>query len=80
MITGDRFVAGEEIDIVMTLGEGVRVGMGTEKVDIIVADSLGSFKVKSAIPSMAKPGIYPVVIEGNKGSRITSSIEVVGKR
>jgi hypothetical protein len=80
VIKGAGFKAGEEIDVVMILGDGMLIGMGTQKVEVIVADSNGSFEAKSAIPKMAKPGTYVVESEGNKGSMTSASVEVVRKK
>jgi hypothetical protein len=80
VIKGAGFKAGEEIDVVMILGDGMLIGMGTQKVEAIVADSNGSFEAKSAIPKMAKPGTYVVESEGNKGSMTSASVEVVRKK
>ena len=80
VIRGAGFKAGEEIDIVMILGDGMLIGMGTQKVEAIVADSHGNFEAKSAIPKMAKPGTYVVESEGNKGSMTSASVEVVRKK
>jgi len=79
-ITGSGFKGGEEIDIVLLLGAGQRVGMGTEKVEVITADSKGIFTAASAIPRVAKPGMYDLEVEGNKGSFAKAQLEVVKKK
>jgi len=78
-IEGKGFHPDEEIDIVITLDEGEKVGLGTEKVDIIKANASGSFSVKSGIPINAKPGKHKVEIIGNKGSQLETLIEVTPK-
>ncbi|UCE33064.1 MAG: hypothetical protein JSV40_07400 [Deltaproteobacteria bacterium] len=80
VIKGAGFKAGEEIDVVMILGDGMLIGMGTQKVEAIVADSNGTFEAKSAIPKMAKAGIYTVEVEGNKGGMTSASVEVIKKK
>jgi hypothetical protein len=75
-ITGTGFAPQEEVDVVITLGPGQRVGLGTEKVEMIVADDQGGFSVPSAIPMNAKPGTYPIDVEGSKGSEFSTSIVV----
>jgi hypothetical protein len=79
-ITGKGFIPDEEIDIVMILEEGMRVGLGTEKVEAIVADKTGGFNAASAVPLMAKPGQYKVEVEGSKGSQAASTLEVLPKK
>jgi hypothetical protein len=79
-IAGTGFKAGEEIDIVLIMGPGQRVGLGTEKVDAITADKDGSFTAQSNIPSWAKPGIYDIAVEGGTGSLVKTKLEVVEKK
>lgn len=77
-INGTGFQPQEEVDIVITLGPGQKVGLGTEKVEIIVADDKGEFSVPSAIPMNAKPGsTYPIDVEGSKGSLFSTTIAVI---
>ncbi len=78
-IEGKGFHPEEEIDIVITLDEGEKVGLGTEKVDIIKTDANGLFSVKSGIPINAKPGKHKIEIIGNKGSQLETVIEVTPK-
>jgi hypothetical protein len=79
-ITGKGFRPGEEIDVVLILEEGLRVGLGTEKVEAITADQSGEFNAASAVPLMAKPGKYNVEVEGSNGSSVTSTLEVMPKK
>lgn len=79
-ITGKGFQPEEEVDILFILEEGMKIGLGTEKVDVITADKAGTFIANSAIPRMAKPGQYKIEIIGNKGSQTTVSIEVTVKK
>lgn len=78
-ITGSGFQAGEEVDVVFLLGPGQRVGLGTEKVEAIIADDKGNFKVDSGIPMNAKPGKYTVEVEGSKGTVAQATVEVTVK-
>lgn len=75
-INGSGFQPQEEVDIVITLGPGKKVGLGTEKVEVIEADANGNFSVPSAIPMNAKAGEYPIDVEGNKGSVVATKIVV----
>lgn len=75
-IAGAGFKAGEEIDIVLIMGPGQRVGLGTVKVDAIVADKNGAFAAESNIPSWATPGIYDIEVEGSSGSEAKTKVEV----
>jgi hypothetical protein len=78
-IAGTGFKRGEEIDIVMAVGPGEKVGLGTEKVDVIQADANGAFTAKTAIYVRAKPGDYIVEVSGNKGSEAKASLIVIPK-
>ncbi len=79
-ITGKGFQPNEEVDILMTLEEGMKIGLGTEKVDVVAADATGVFTANSAIPRMAKPGQYKIEIIGNKGSQAVATLEVTSKK
>ncbi|GAB6182536.1 hypothetical protein [Thermodesulfovibrio hydrogeniphilus] len=78
-IEGKGFQPNEEIDIIITLDEGEKVGLGTEKVDVVVTNEKGEFSVNSGIPTNAKPGTYKIDIVGNKGSVTEAKIEVTPK-
>jgi hypothetical protein len=75
-IAGAGFQTGEEIDIVLIMGPGQRVGLGTVKVDAIVADQNGAFTAESNIPSWATPGTYDIEVEGSSGSEAKTKVEV----
>ena len=75
-LDGRHFLPGEEIEVIMIVGE-IRHGIGTLKVDKIVADEKGAFKVKSGIPFKTPPGVYRITATGNKGSVGIFTIEVV---
>lgn len=79
-ITGKGFAPEEEIDILMTIEEGIKIGLGTEKVDVITSDATGTFTANTAIPRMAKPGQYKIEIIGNKGSQTVVTLEVTTKK
>ncbi len=78
-IEGKGFQPSEEIDIIITLDEGEKVALGTEKVDVITTDEKGFFLVKSGIPINAKVGKHKIDIIGNKGSQVETFIEVTPK-
>jgi hypothetical protein len=75
-IAGAGFRTGEEIDIILIMGPGQRVGLGTVKVDAIVADQNGAFTAVSNIPSWATPGTYDIEVEGSSGSEAKTKVEV----
>lgn len=75
-IKGTKFKPGEEVHIVMQVGD-VYHGLGTEKADVIVADAKGEFDVSSGIPVRTPPGIYKIEATGNKGSEAAFNIEVL---
>lgn len=75
-INGAGFQPQEEVDVVITLGPGQLVGLGTTKVEIIVADDSGAFSVPSAIPMNAQPGTYSINVEGSKGSVFSTTLTV----
>ncbi len=79
-IYGTGFKPGEEIDIVMVVGAGEKVGLGTEKVDVIKANAHGAFTAKTAIYVRAKPGNYAVEASGNQGSEAKASLTVIPKK
>lgn len=74
-IGGTGFLSGEEIEIVLAVGE-LRHGLGTEKEEKIIANEYGAFRVVSGIPVKTSPGTYTIKATGNKGSIGTCSIEV----
>ncbi len=79
-IDGTGFKSGEEIDIILTLNAGEKIGLGTEKVDVITADEKGAISVKTSIPMMAKPGTYKVEIIGSQGSYKELTLTVTDKK
>ena len=78
-IYGTGFKPGEEIDIVMVVGAGEKVGLGTEKVEAIKANDQGAFTAKTAIYVRARPGVYTVEASGDKGSEATEKLTVMPK-
>lgn len=79
-IGGKGFAAGEEIEILFILEEDVKIGLGTEKVDVVVADASGVFIANSAVPRMATPGQYKIEVIGNKGNETVITFEVTPKK
>ena len=77
IIEGKGFKPGEQISLLLKLSEYEIIGLGTRKVEAIVADEEGNFKVETAIPRMAKPGEYPIIAEGDKGSYAETKIKVI---
>lgn len=78
-IWGTGFKHGEEVDIVMVVGPGEKVGLGTEKVDAIKANDHGAFTAKTAIYVRAKPGDYVVEASGSQGSEASEKLTVLPK-
>lgn len=74
-IGGTGFLPGEEVEIVLVVGD-IRHGLGTEKADKIIANSFGGFRVVSGIPVGTRPGTYTIKATGNMGSVGTFTIEV----
>ncbi len=79
VIRGSGFKPEEGIEIILRLSEHEIVGLGTARVDQIKTDSNGTFEVETAFPAFAKPGVYEIIIFGDKGSQVTSKIEVLPK-
>ncbi len=75
-ISGYQFLPGEEVEVIMTVGE-VHHSLGTEKEDVIVANDKGAFEVKSGIPVKTPKGNYKITAMGNKGSMATFNISVI---
>jgi hypothetical protein len=78
-IWGTGFKPGEEVDIVMTVGPGEKVALGTEKVEVIKANEHGAFTAKTAIYVRAKPGDYAVEASGSQGSEASEKLTVLPK-
>ncbi len=78
-ISGEGFYPEEEIDIILTLGPGELIGLGTRTQDVVMSDATGSFTAESAIPVFAKPGRYVVEVEGSKGSLVETTLEVTSQ-
>jgi hypothetical protein len=76
VIQGSQFLPGEEVEIIMQVGD-VYHGLGTAKKDVIVADKNGGFEVSSGIPIKTPPGTYKIEALGNKGSVGVFNITVV---
>ena len=76
-IIGSGFKSGEEVEIILDLGKGQLLGLGTTKVEVVVADGTGAFKAMSNVPKMAKPGKYTITVWGNEGSEATCILEAL---
>lgn len=79
VIKGSGFEPEEIIEIILKLSEEEKIGLGTTKVDFIKTDSQGNFEAETAFPVFAKPGVYEVLILGDKGSKCSLTIEVLPK-
>lgn len=79
VIKGSGFQPEEIIEIILKLSEEEKIGLGTTKVDFIKTDSQGNFEAETAFPVFAKPGVYEVLILGDKGSKCSLTIEVLPK-
>lgn len=79
VIKGSGFKPEEIIEIILKLSEEEKIGLGTTKVDFIKTDLQGNFEAETAFPVFAKPGVYEVLILGDKGSECKLTIEVLPK-
>lgn len=77
-IRGSGFLPKEKVEIIMIV-DGIPVELGEEPM-IKEANEMGAFKVKSAIPLNAKPGMYTVKASGNKGTIAVAPLEVEEKK
>jgi hypothetical protein len=73
-IRGSGFVPGEKIEVLVEI-DGVSTELGEQPM-IKEANQAGAFKTLSAIPMTAKPGIYTVRAEGDKGTVAVAPLEV----
>lgn len=67
-ISGSGFKPGEVVEITLETGPGIIHGLGTGKVDPIVADESGAFSVETGIPTVAPVGEFTIEAAGDKGS------------
>jgi hypothetical protein len=75
-ISGSGFKPGEVIDITLETGPGIIHGLGTQKVDPVVADESGAFSVETGIPTVAPVGKFTIEAIGDKGSGATHPLVV----
>lgn len=75
-ISGSGFERGEVVEIILETGPGMIHGLGTEKVDPIVADESGAFRVETGIPTVAPVGEFTIEAEGDHGSKATHPLVV----
>lgn len=73
-IRGSGFVPGEKIEVLVEI-DGVSTELGEQPM-IKEANQAGAFKTLSAIPMTAKPGVYTVRAEGDKGTVAVAPLEV----
>jgi hypothetical protein len=73
-IRGSGFMPGEKIEVLVEI-DGVPTELG-EKPMIKEANEAGAFKTVSGIPMTAKPGIYTVKAEGDRGTVALAPLEV----
>lgn len=75
-ISGSGFKPGEVVDVTLETGPGIIHGLGTRKVDAIVADDSGAFSVETGIPAVAPVGEFTIEAAGDKGSLATHPLVV----
>lgn len=75
-ISGSGFEPGEVVEITLETGPGIIHGLGTGKVDPIVADDSGAFSVETGIPTVAPVGEFTIEAAGDKGSLATHPLVV----
>lgn len=87
-IVGSGFIPGEKVFLILTaegMIKGKSIGILTIGLaakgsgGIVAADEKGSIKLSRQIPVNIKPGIYPLEARGDKGSKATCSLEILGK-
>lgn len=59
-------ITDEEVDIILQVAE-IYHGLGTEKADVVIADTNGNFDVATGIPVRTPPGISEIEATGNRG-------------
>jgi hypothetical protein len=87
-IIGLGFVPGEKVLLIFT-AEGMIKGksIGTLTIGlaaegsggVVTADEKGSLKLARQFPAQIKPGVYPLEARGDKGTKVTCSLEILGK-
>jgi len=87
-IQGSGFFPGEKAFLLLTaegLVDGKSIGTLTiglaaeESGGVVTADEKGNFKLSRKFPVNIKPGIYTLEARGDKGSKSTCPIEILGK-
>jgi hypothetical protein len=87
-IHGSGFVPGEKILLLLTAEGFVRgksigtltIGLAAEESGgVVTADEKGTFKLSREFPVNMKPGVYPLEARGDKGSKATCPLEILGK-
>lgn len=87
-ISGSGFLPGEKILLLLN-AEGMvggksigplTIGLAAEESGgIVTADEKGVFKLSRKFPVNIKPGIHTLEARGDKGSKATSPLEILGK-
>ncbi len=75
-ISGSGFKPGEVVEVTLETGPGIIHGLGTEKVDAIIADDSGAFSVETGIPAVAPVGEFTIEAAGDHGSVATHPLIV----
>jgi hypothetical protein len=87
-IHGSGFVSGEKILLLLTAEMLIRgksigtltIGLAAEKSGgVVTADEKGIFTLSRKFPVNVKPGVYPLEARGDKGSKATCPLEILGK-
>jgi len=87
-VSGSGFHSGEKILLLLT-AEGLvkgksigtlTIGLAAEKSGgVVTADEKGTFKLSRKFPVNIKPGVHTLEARGDKGSKATCPIEILGK-
>ncbi len=76
-ILGSGFIPGEVIEVIIVV-DGVPTDLGGKPM-VKKANEMGAFKTTSNIPRMAKPGVYTIKAEGDKGTMAVAPLDVAAK-
>lgn len=80
---GAGFIPGEKVKVIMTVDEVPYAFAEAETGGIVTVNENGAFKLqpRGGIPTvMLKPGVYTIEAIGDKGSKATTSLEVLEKK
>jgi hypothetical protein len=76
-ILGSGFIPGEVIEVIMVV-DGVPTDLGGKPM-VKKANDMGAFLTVSNIPWLAKPGVYTIRAEGDKGTVAVAPLAVKEK-